>query len=91
MCVFPYIKLLLLLYNVIIANYLSFGLLQLKWYFIVEFVASFLLSNFNNSYKNSSFIFLKSYKKYKRGEKMFLDNQEKKKYDALYCARKDPL
>lgn len=46
MCVFPYIKLLLLLYNVIIAKYLFFGLLQLKWYFIVEFVASFFTFKF---------------------------------------------
>lgn len=46
MCVFPYIKLLLLLYNVIIANYLSFGLLQLKWYLIVEFAISFFTFKF---------------------------------------------
>lgn len=46
MCVFPYIKLLLLLYNVIIAKYLSFGLLQLKWYLIVEITASFIAFKF---------------------------------------------
>ena len=71
MCVFPYIKLLLLLYNVIIANYLSFGLLQLKWYFIVEFVASFLLSNFNNSYKIAPLFFLSRIKSINEEKRCF--------------------